>query len=396
MRRLFLIAFATLAAAGLRCSAQDHVRLMRVPDGGIQPQVAVDGRGTVHLVYLKGDPAHSDVFYVRSNDWGATFSTPIRVNSVRGSAIAVGSIRGARLAVAQDGQVYVAWNGSRPVSSVGSGTPPPGDDSFDRMPMLFAKLNAAGTGFEPERNLMQLTYGLDGGGSIAADAHGDVYVAWHGGRRGLPLDEGHRRVWVARSRDHGADFAPEEAVNVESTGACGCCGLGIFVDRQGTIYILYRTATDAVHRDIHLLVSKDRGRIFEDRLVDKWTIAACPMTSLAFAQTRGAVLAAWQTQSQVYFASIPDGTRDVSKPIAAPGAGKVRKYPALAVNSKGETLLAWTEDTGWGAQGALAWQVFDRQGRPIGETGRVPAPGLPAWSFGAAFAKSNGDFVVLY
>lgn len=221
-------------------------------------------------------------------------------------------------------------------------------------------------------------------------------MAWHGGRRGLPLDESHRQVWLARSRDQGSGFAPEVPASVESTGACGCCGLGIFVDRKGTLYILYRTATATVHRNIRLLVSKDRGRTFEGRTVDKWTIGACPMTSVAFAQARDSVRIAWQTQSQVYFASIANGTLDMSEPIAAPGSGKLRKYPALAVDSTGDTLLAWTDGTGWGARGSLAWQVFDREGRTTGGTGHVAAPGLPAWSFGAAFAKPDGDFVLLY
>ena len=32
------------------------VRLLRVPNGGIQPQAAVDGKGTIHLIYFKGEP----------------------------------------------------------------------------------------------------------------------------------------------------------------------------------------------------------------------------------------------------------------------------------------------------------------------------------------------------
>lgn len=32
-----------------------EVRVVRVPDGGIQPQVVVDSKGTVHLLYYKGD-----------------------------------------------------------------------------------------------------------------------------------------------------------------------------------------------------------------------------------------------------------------------------------------------------------------------------------------------------
>src|SRR5689334_6544852 len=51
--------------------------LLAVPDRGIQPQVAVDARGTVHLVYFKGDPGGGDLFYARSRD-GAQFAHPLR------------------------------------------------------------------------------------------------------------------------------------------------------------------------------------------------------------------------------------------------------------------------------------------------------------------------------
>src|SRR6266542_2469413 len=74
------------------------VRLMRVPEGGIQPQVASDARGAVHMVYFKGDPGHGDLFYVHTQNGGATFSKPLQVNSQSGSAVAVGNIRGAHIA----------------------------------------------------------------------------------------------------------------------------------------------------------------------------------------------------------------------------------------------------------------------------------------------------------
>ncbi len=53
---------------------------------------------------------------------------------------------------------------------------------------------------------MTRTQGLDGGGSIAADAMGHVYVAWHGQARGS-TGEANRRMWVARSKDDGATFS---------------------------------------------------------------------------------------------------------------------------------------------------------------------------------------------
>src|SRR5262249_43885903 len=42
------------------------VELLRTPDGGIQPQAVVDAKGTLHLIYFKGDKAEAgDLFYVR-------------------------------------------------------------------------------------------------------------------------------------------------------------------------------------------------------------------------------------------------------------------------------------------------------------------------------------------
>src|SRR5690349_10003390 len=90
-------------------SAMAGVTTMRVPDGGIQPQV-VEKDGTVHLLYFSGAPEKGDLYYVRSRNYGQTFSRPIRVNQAPGSAIAVGNIRGAQLAVGKNGRVHVAWN----------------------------------------------------------------------------------------------------------------------------------------------------------------------------------------------------------------------------------------------------------------------------------------------
>src|SRR5207253_208395 len=34
---------------------ESDVTLLRVPNGGIQPQAITDARGTLHLIYIKGD-----------------------------------------------------------------------------------------------------------------------------------------------------------------------------------------------------------------------------------------------------------------------------------------------------------------------------------------------------
>ncbi len=384
-------ALAAFLPASLNAGA--GVRLLRIPEAGIQPQVAATAEGGLHLIYFLGDPRRGDIFYVRSRDGGATFSKPVRVNCQQGSAIAVGTIRGAQMAVGRAGRVHVAWNGSAIASPKG---PPNPEDPASResAPMLYARLNDAGTAFEEQRNLMQRTYGLDGGGSVAADSEGNVFVAWHGKAPGAPQGEAGRRVWMVRSADDGKTFSVEQAVSEQQTGACACCGLRCFADRRGAIYLLYRSAIESVHRDIFVLRSGDRGASFRGGRLHPWLVNACPMSSMAFAEGPDGVVGAWETQGQVYFARLDPEHPERSHPVASPGEPKGRKHPAIAVNRRGEVILVWTEGTAWGKGGSLAWQVFGRDGAPTAERGL--RSGIPPWSFAAVFADAAGDFVILY
>ena len=97
-RQAALVFGAALTSFAEEQNSQPRVRMYRVPSGGIQPQAAVDDIGTLHLVYYTGDAHHGDLFYARSNDGGASFSSPVRVNQ-GGSAMAAATIRGAQLAL---------------------------------------------------------------------------------------------------------------------------------------------------------------------------------------------------------------------------------------------------------------------------------------------------------
>lgn len=381
-KAIWIALFVAGVASAASVSSTGAVTLLRVPDGGIQPQVVVDGRGIVHLLYFRGEAGAGDLYYVRSTDGGSTFSHPMRVNSQPGSAIATGNIRGAHLAVGRRGRVHVAWNGSNTAEPKG----PNG-----ATPMLYTRINSAGTAFEPQRNLIHESYGLDGGGALAADSKGNVSVFWHAPAPGTK-GEGSRRVWIARSADDGKTFAAERAAFDEPTGACGCCGMGAFADSKGNVYALYRSAREMVHRDMYLLFSSDHGATFSGSDISAWNVGYCVMSLPAFAEGPGGVEAAWETQRQVYFAPVTSGK--VQTAIAVPGAAEDRRFPALAINSRGETLLAWTEGMGWKKGGSAAWQVFDSKGQPEGERGS--APGVPVWSLVAAFARPGGGFVIVY
>lgn len=380
---ILAVSAASIARADEQTLGAEHackVKRLRVPNKGIQPQVVVDGKGVLHMIYFQGDPRHGDIHYVRSDNEGGSFSRPLRVNSAAGSAIAIGNIRGAHLAVGKNGRVHIAW--------VGSGRRGPADEG-----MFYARLDDEGTAFEAQRNVIASAK-VPEGGSVAADDSGDVYVVWHALVPGTKGGEECRRVWAATSRDDGKTFAPEKAAFGKDTGVCGCCGLHTFADRKGNVYVLFRSAAQRVQRDTYLLLSKNKGASFRGDDLHPWKIEACPMSSFAFAEGPAKVLAAWETNGQVYFARIDPATGKTSEPVAAPGESRERKHPIIASNKKGQILLAWTEGMGWQRGGSVAWQFFDKDGKPLTENGT--AAGVPVWSLVAVFPRRDGGFTIVY
>jgi hypothetical protein len=385
MKKMTIAVPLLLAACGALRAGEKQVNVIKTPGNGIQPQAVIDAGGTIHLLSFTGDPKSGNLMYARRAAGESRFSAPLQVNSQDGSAIAVGSIRGGQLALGKNGRVHVAWNGSMKAEP---------RNPIQGTPMLYARLSDDGKRFEPQRNLMTQSAVLDGGGALAADSQGNVYVAWHALGKELIKGEHNRRVWVGISKDDGKTFAAEKPAWSENTGACGCCGMRGIVDNKGNAHFLYRAAGQRINRGMYVIKSDDRGETFSGMQLDNWKIDTCPMSSEALAEGPRGIFAAWDTDGQIYFmrvrATIPGGD-DI---MAAPGKGTDRKHPALAFNKNGDTILVWTEGTGWNRGGALAWQVYDRNMKPT-ESGRR-AGAIPVWGLPTVVAEPDGRFTILH
>ncbi len=365
------LGIAALLAAN---TSPGEVRLEKTPDNGLQPSVRIGTDGGIHLIYLSGDPRNADVNY-RHRPADATHWQPaIRVNSQPGSAIAIGTIRGPQTSLGRNDRVHVAWNGSRR------------DEAAQSSPMLYTRMRENGPGFEPERNLMTRTMHLDGGGTVAADNHGNVHVIWHASPKGGPAGEIHRGVYVASSADGGATFGSERKVSPDQSGACGCCGLVANADVQGDLWIGYRNARTALDRGWSILKSADKGATCTEVFHHPWNIGTCPMSSASVEFTQTSTVCAWESEGSI---QLWLGSKEKQPITVARG-----KHPRTAINRHGEIIVVWTEGTGWQKGGSLAWQVFDSQGRRTPGSGRTA--GVPVWSFAAPFATRAGDFIILH
>jgi len=373
-----LLPFLAISLAFAFTARATEVRVEAVPENGVQPEVAIDSAGTIHLIYLKGDPKACDVRYTKRAKGARDWSAPVSVNSEPKSAVAMGTIRGAQLAVGKAGAVHVAWNGAMKPGAPMTGSP-----------LYYARLDGMGGKFSPQRNLVGDTFGLDGGASIAADEKGEVFIAWHGKRKGDTGDETTRVVFMLKSTDNGATFAAPAVTNADYAGVCACCSLRVVALPTGGVVTLYRAARDKSQRDMTLLTSTDSATTFSHDILHPWSVNQCPMSSAALLPTAKGIRAAWETDGKI-FSTLVAGAKAAPAEIAS---GQT-KHPAVAVNTRGETLVAWDIGTGWNKGGELAWTILDANGQSTPQRGKGGA--VPVWSHVAAFSEPSGDFVVLH
>lgn len=342
---LLLLAGSLLAHAEAR-----PVHLQPCPEGGFLPEAVADQEGTVHVVFHRGDPGKCDLFHATFSPATRTFSDPVRINSIPGAGIAGGSVRGAHLAIGAEGVLHVAWMGS-------TETAPDGDHAL--IPMCYTRSTDGGRSFEPQRSVVNTAFGLDGGGSLAADRKGNVHVVWHA--MGDDHGPANRRVVVASSEDNGRSFAPERTLDTKASGVCPCCGIRAASSPQGEFFVLFREAPAADQRGVRIL-SFDPAKGSTTLLhQDPWKIETCPVSSGSFSFGPSRFAVAWETRHRVQVGTFDreSGRATRSLPVREPEAGRHQKHPAVSLSPDGSLVVAWLEVSGWGQPGTLRWQQFN-------------------------------------
>lgn len=376
MKIILLLLFAIIVS----CLRAGEIQRITTPGNGIQPRALVAADGTLHLIWYQGSEIGGDVWHATRIE-GSTFSTPVRVNSEPGTAIAMGTIRGAQAALGKDGQIHLVWNGA-------------GKRKGEQSPLYYARSTDGGKSFEAQHP-MSGTWIMDGGGAVAADSAGRVFVFYHGAPGGNKsphaMGEEARKVLVRVSNDNGKTFDAERIISPENTGVCGCCAMQAVATDDGGVTALYRTASESgSNRDIAALVSRDGGKTFSHSIIDRWKISTCPMSSISLVKSKNDVIAAWEHDGQVIVAPSVGGK--FLNSVSPDGPPSQRKHPVLAVNDD-QVLVAWTEGTGWQKGGSMKWQILEGGAlKPSSEQGR--ADGVKVWSF-VSVASTKDGFVIV-
>ncbi len=381
---LFVLSLMVLLG---NCSAAQDVIPVKLPEQVFRPQVVVDNANTVHMVYADKE-TRGDLYYMKLEAGRDGFSQPIQVNSTPNCAAAF------NMALGKDNRVHVVIRPNAMYSK----------NKLNRAPkfpdlkyMLYHRLNDQGTAFEEERDLSAETYAFEGVAAILADEKGNVSVYWHGlpGQEPAVMrPETHRKVWLAKSTDEGATFSQPEPIEVDPVGACACCSMQGVIGEDGKIYLVYRNSLEDGSKNTYLLGSDD-GIRFSSQLLEEFPDAGCPGSVFGLAWSPAGVFAGWDTAGHVSFTK---GYSKMEKITAADG-GRPSRTPTLAVNQNGDVLFAWSQATDpkrFMRVADLAWQVFDKCGKPKSDRRNVMDGAVALWSMPAVAVRPNGDFIIFH
>jgi hypothetical protein len=231
-----------IISVGTSCSNQSPKTI-----SGRQPQVSIDPKGIVRVVYGDGD----GIYYMQSEDQGQHFSGPERVAQV--DSLSLGMWRGPQLASSSDYSSLIAT---------------------DNMGNIHSYLLDHATGkWSPSGLVNDVSdAAVEGLCALDADDNNHFYATWLDVR-----NDGENKIAFSKS-DGKSWGANQIAYTSPDSTVCSCCHPSIEV-YNAWVFIMFRNQLNG-YRDMYFVSSDDGGATFSDASkigFGTWKLDACPM-----------------------------------------------------------------------------------------------------------------------
>ena len=363
----------------------------QAPEPSAPVTLAVEGRANAHVTlasegrriaaaWTATSEAAIDVYAAISDDGGAHFSAPVRVNDRPGDA--AGNGEQPPRVVVHDRSVTVVWVSKRDgVPGIRSAQSVDGGRTFSTTRTISPPDVTGARGWE----------------SATVSDDGMLHAAWLDGRNagaGAGHAHGAMRQDIVHAMWRGSDPVVETPV---ADNVCFCCKTGV-VTHGRDVFVVWRHLFEGGVRDIAIARSSDGGRTFGAPVrvsADGWKLDACPDDGPSVAvDDNGSLRVAWPTLLQdgsrphmAIFESIShDGGATFAPRTRVDASDAGASHPRIAVGAAGAYAIAWDEP---GEQGRRV--VVRRTGAAAHVLGPGSYPALVATTdeFAAAWSETG-------
>ena len=198
------------------------------PDS-VDPQVALDASGNINVVWRNRDITFG-IFYARSTDGGANFSTPVNLAANVSGSLAP------QVALETNGNIDVVWQ----------------DDFNSQSDVSFSRSADKGLTFSAAKSLSSKSFAPQ----ISVDAKANINVTWLSNSAAA----GTLDVFFSRSTDSGVTFSNPKNI---SNGPADSGNPQVGGDQNGNIFVAWnRMVPPSVNNDIFFSRSTDGGITF--------------------------------------------------------------------------------------------------------------------------------------
>jgi hypothetical protein len=277
---------------------------------GSQPEISVDAKGIIHVVYGVKNANERELYYIFSSDGGKSYSKSVLLGNFSQMGLGIG--RGPQLTITKDYTVVTV-----------------GDHHGNLYAMRH--LNATKQWSKPVRVNDTDTTAKEALSGISTGKDNLVYTAW------LDTRLGNNNLYGSLSKDGGLTWGKNQLIyKGQQEGICECCKPSVVIDQNGIVNVMFRNKLKGA-RNMYMISSKDNGNHFDKAQkleTGDFIIDACPMNGGDLsADANGNITTVWRRQLEVYMA-------EPFKQEIKLGNGRT---PVVLQTGKGR-VVAWHQD----------------------------------------------------
>jgi BNR repeat-like domain len=290
-------------------------RLTWTSGPSLSPDIVLDSADSLHLVWGDGTQGNYEIYYMRSTDYGATWTAPKRLTWTSGES------GGAVIAADLWGKLHVVWY----------------DDAPGNFEIFYRKSNDGGATWEASRRL-PLTSGQSIAPDIVAQSSGNIHVVW------ADDTPGNNEIYYKKSSNLGTNW--EDTRRLTWTPGGSDTPL-LVLDASDNLHLIWQDSTP-FDSEIYYKKSTNQGKTWTTAKQITWAAGGTFPTGLA-ADSSDNLHVVWANSSsagyEIFYKKSTDGGASWGSSHRLSWTSGDSLHPTIAADSLGTLHVVWHDYT---------------------------------------------------